>query len=57
MPAKECAGHILKAIEKHKRTVVMTFTGIRTVFLNKFFPAISDKLVYNFFFRDGKLVK
>jgi len=57
MSAAACAEIILKAIEKHKRTVVMTFTGLRTVFLNKFFPSMSDKLVYNFFFKDGKLVK
>jgi short-subunit dehydrogenase len=57
MPASECALHILKAVEKRKRTLVLTFTGKRTVFMQKFFPALADKLVYNFFFKDGKLVK
>ncbi len=57
MSAAECAGHILKAIEKRKRTIVLTFTGKRTVFLNKFFPALADKLVHKFFFTAGKLAK
>ena len=37
MTAEECAEIIIHAIEKRKRTVVMTFTGKRTVFMNKFF--------------------
>jgi short-subunit dehydrogenase len=57
MPAEECARHILKAIRKKKRTLVLTFTGKRTIFMNKFFPALADKLVRNFFFKDDKLVK
>lgn len=57
MSADECAGHILRAVKKKKRTLVLTFTGKRTVFLNKFFPGLADKLVYKFFFKDGKLVK
>lgn len=57
MSAEECAGHILKAVRKKKRTLVLTFTGKRTVFLNKFFPGLADKLVYKFFFKDGQLVK
>ena len=57
MTAEECAEHILHAIEKRKRTLVLTFTGKRTVFMNKFFPSMADKLVKNFFFKDGKLIK
>lgn len=57
MSAEECAGHILNAVRKKKRTLVLTFTGKRTVFLNKFFPGLADKLVYKFFFKDGQLVK
>ena len=57
MSAEECAGYILKAVRKKKRTLVLTFTGKRTVFLNKFFPGLADRLVYKFFFKDGKLVK
>jgi short-subunit dehydrogenase len=57
MSAEECAIHILKAIEKRKRTLVLTSNGVQTVFVNKYFPALADKLVYNFFFKNGKLVK
>ncbi len=57
MSAPECARHILRAIEKRKRTIVLTFKGKQTVFFNKFFPALTDRLTRNFFFKDGKLVK
>lgn len=57
MTAEECARHILEAIRKKKRTLVLTFTGKRTVFLNKFFPKLADRLAYNFFFKKGELVK
>ncbi len=57
MSSLECASHILTAIKKRKRTLVLTFTGKRTVFLNKFFPGIADKLVRKFFFKNGELVK
>jgi short-subunit dehydrogenase len=57
MPAAECARHILQAIEKRKRTLVLTFTGKRTVFLNRFFPSFTDKMVYKFFFNNGQLIK
>ena len=57
MSAAECAVHILSAIEKRKRSLVLTFTGKRTVFLNRFFPSIADKLVRKFFFKNGELVK
>lgn len=57
MTASECARHILNAIQKHKRTLVLTFTGMRTVFMNRFFPSLADKMVHKFFFKNGKLVK
>jgi short-subunit dehydrogenase len=57
MSATECAAHILNAIEKRKRSLVLTFTGKRTVFMNRFFPSLTDKMVYKFFFKDGKLMK
>ena len=57
MTAEECAVHILKAIKKRKRTLVLTFQGKQTVFLNKFFPKLADKLTHNFFFKNGELVK
>lgn len=57
MSAEVCAFHILKAIENRKRTLVLTFTGKRTVFMNKFFPSLADKLVKNFFFKNGELIR
>ena len=57
MTAAEAASQILHAIEKRKRSLVMTFTGKRTVLMNKFFPSWTDRMVRKFFFKDGKLVK
>ena len=57
MSSDECAGHIADAIEKRKRTLVLTFTGKRAVFMNKFFPSLADKLVRKFFFKNNELVK
>lgn len=57
MSAEECAEHILHAIEKKKRTLVLTFRGKQTVFINKFFPSWADKLTRKFFFKNGQLVK
>ncbi|MBS1621740.1 MAG: SDR family oxidoreductase [Bacteroidetes bacterium] len=57
MDTNECAQHILKAIKNKKRTLVLTFQGKQTVFLNKWFPKLADKLARKFFFKNGKLVK
>jgi len=57
MSAEECARIILHAIEKKKRTVVMTFTGKQTVFVNKFFPGLADKLTRKFFYKNNELIK
>jgi len=57
MTADECARHILRAIKNKRRTLVLTFQGKQTVFLNKFFPKIADRFVKNFFFKKGVLVK
>ena len=57
MSAEKCAATILSAIEKKKRSVVMSFTGKQTVFLNRFFPALADKLVHRFYFKNGSLIK
>ena len=47
MTAEECAMHIVKAVEKRKRQLILTFTeGKLTVFLGKFFPSLLDKLTY-----------
>jgi short-subunit dehydrogenase len=57
MSAEEVARHILSAIKKRKRSLVMTFTGKETVFLQKFFPGLADKFVRKFYFKEGKLIK
>lgn len=57
MSAEKCAYHILNAIEKRKRTLVMTLSGKQGVFMNKFFPALADRMVRKFFFKNGELVK
>ncbi|MEJ0105477.1 MAG: SDR family NAD(P)-dependent oxidoreductase [Bacteroidota bacterium] len=57
MTAEECADHILNAVEKKKRTIVLTGTGKQTVFLNKFFPRLADRLVHKFYFKKGQLIK
>ena len=57
MSSEECAVLVANAIEKRKRTLVLTFTGKRAVFMNKFFPALADKLVRKFFFKNNVLVK
>ena len=57
MSAERCAALILKAIEKRKRTLVLTLTGKTTVFLNRFFPSLSDKLIKKYYFKNGQMVK
>ncbi len=47
MTAEEVAKHILDAVIKRKRTLVLTRQGRLTVWLNKLFPSLTDKLVYN----------
>lgn len=46
MTAEEVAARILKATRARKREVVMTVQGKLTVFLNKWLPGLTDKLVY-----------
>lgn len=48
MTAEECAQHIVRAIQKRRRSLILTFTeGKLTVFLGKFLPSLLDKLTYN----------
>lgn len=47
MTAEEVAKHILDAVIKRKRNLVLTRQGRLTVWLNKLFPSLTDKLVYN----------
>ena len=47
MTAEKVADKILKAVIKRKRDLVMTSSGKFTVMMNKFFPAMMDKIVFN----------
>ncbi len=47
MTSEEVAAHILKAISKRKRDLVLTGQGKLAVFLNKWMPGILDGIVYN----------
>jgi len=57
MSAEECAKHILNAIDKRKRTLVLTSEGKRTIFMNRFFPGLADKFTRKYFFKNGELVR
>ena len=47
MSAEECAHHILNAVRKRKRQLILTFAeGKLTVFFGKFFPALLDRITY-----------
>ena len=54
---EDCANHIIKAIIKRKRTLILTFKGKQTVFINKLFPSLADKFTKKFFFKNGILIK
>ncbi|QHV93832.1 SDR family oxidoreductase [Spirosoma endbachense] len=47
MSAEECADHILRAVKSRKRELILTTQGKFTVFINKWLPALADKLVFN----------
>jgi short-subunit dehydrogenase len=53
MSAEQCATIICDAITKRKRTVVMTLQGKITVWLNKLFAGLADKLVFNHFAKEA----
>ncbi len=47
MSAEAVAKHIIHAIQKRKRSLVLTRQGKLTLLLDKLLPALTDKLVYN----------
>ncbi len=57
MSPEDVAEHILKAIEKRKRSLVLTAQGKETILLTRLLPEFADKMVYKFFFKNGVLVK
>jgi short-subunit dehydrogenase len=54
MSADVCASKIIAAISSRKRTLVMTLQGKLTVWINKLFPSLADKLVFNHFAQEAK---
>jgi short-subunit dehydrogenase len=52
MTAGEVAKIIANGVENRSRTLIMTGEGKLIVLLNKFFPALMDKLVYNKFTKE-----
>ena len=47
MSAEEVANHIYSAVKNRKRDLVLTTNGKLVLLLNKFFPAMMDRMVYN----------
>ena len=47
MSSEEVAKHIVRAIKKRKKMLILTSQGKLTVWLNKFIPFTLDKMVYN----------
>ncbi len=47
MSADQVAEHLVRGIERNARTVILSFQGKLTVFLNKWWPSLMDRLVYN----------
>jgi short-subunit dehydrogenase len=47
MSAEEVASEIYQAYSAKKKTLILTFQGKLTVFLNKWMNSIMDRLVYN----------
>lgn len=52
MSAEECASHLLQAMVKRKRTLVLTRQGKMAVWLNKIIPGFVDKQVYKLFLKE-----
>ena len=58
MSAEECSRHILRAIQRRKRTLVLTLLGKVTVLLNKVAPSLADRLTYKHYYnKKGEFVK
>ncbi|HVS95041.1 MAG TPA: SDR family oxidoreductase [Puia sp.] len=58
MSAADCARHILKAIERRRRTLVLTLLGKVTVLINKVAPSLADRLTYKHYYnKKGEFVK
>ncbi|SHI90644.1 Short-chain dehydrogenase [Hymenobacter daecheongensis DSM 21074] len=49
MSSEEVAQHLLRAVQQRRRDLVLTGQGKLTVLLNKWFPALTDRLVLSHF--------
>jgi short-subunit dehydrogenase len=47
MSAEECARHIYRATVNRKRQLILTSQGRLAILINKWFPSLADKVVYN----------
>jgi short-subunit dehydrogenase len=47
MSAEQVAGEIVRAVRKRKKFLVLTLQGKLVIWLNKFFPGLIDRMVYN----------
>jgi short-subunit dehydrogenase len=55
MSSEECAHHIVKAIQKRKRQLILTFVeGKLAVFVAKFFPCLLDRVTYKHMAREPR---
>jgi len=52
MSAEQCAGIIVEAISRRKRTIIMTLMGKLTVWVNRILPSYVDKKSYNHFLNE-----
>jgi short-subunit dehydrogenase len=52
MTSEEVADHIYRAMVRRKRTLILTTQGKFTVLLNKLFPKMMDKIVFNHFAKE-----
>ena len=48
MSAEEVAARLVKGVNRRKAEIILTPIGKLTVWLNKFFPRLVDKLEYNY---------
>ncbi|HYH55742.1 MAG TPA: SDR family oxidoreductase, partial [Anseongella sp.] len=52
MSADEVAGLIVEGLRKRRRDLIITGQGKLTVFMSRFFPKLTDKLVYRHFTKE-----
>lgn len=54
MTAEEVAGAIYRAVKRRKRTLVLTREGVLVRWFNRFFPAWTDRMVFNSFEKEKR---